>query len=118
MFMRKTLHAKGVRAIGRGARALNLHSTVESGTTGTVGRDVTIFLDDLDIEFILAFLAGMPAYRQVFRALADVLDQREAMARMPSTPPVQAVAVALGSLQSSSVYKATVKREVTNAHHD
>ncbi len=97
---RKDLAARHVVLIARGMEAVTIRSTVSDGPQLVIGRDVATFLDADDIALIVSSLAAMPAFRPMFRAVADELDRREAAADT-SALPADRLTSSLGSVETA-----------------
>jgi hypothetical protein len=111
---RKDLTTRHVEGVARGVEAVSISSKVSRGPQPVIGRDVSTFLDADDIALLVSSLAAMPAFRQMFRAVADELDRREAVAGDTSASPPERLSSSLGSVETTSAVR-RVAREAIGA---
>lgn len=75
--MKTPITGKRVKTIGHGMQSVTLYSEVTGGPAGTVGRELSIWLAPNDVASLAASLASMPAFRGMFRAVADEIDRQD-----------------------------------------
>src|SRR5690348_11660094 len=98
----QSMIVRGIKSIGRGVAALTIRARVTEGPAMSINREVNFFMADTDLTMILTTLAQMPAYRDVFRIIADEIDWRERIANDPDNAPVTRRAHDLASLETTS----------------
>lgn len=79
--MAKGITGKGVSSLSRAtddSPSITLNSEVVEGPAGAAGRRISVSLDAASIAFLFSTLATTPAFRGLFRVVADTLDACEA----------------------------------------
>ena len=112
---RTEIQAVKVGSIGKGTAAITLNARITQGPVNITGRNVSTFLADSDIGFIMSTLASMPVYRDIFRVIADELDARDAIRNADGTAPVRRMEYDLNSPETHAVITALVRNTVDNA---
>lgn len=111
----KDITVRAVRSIGRGTAALTVCGRVADGPASMISRQVNFFMADTDLAFVLSTLAQMPAYRDVFRAIADELDWRERVSLADDSSPVTRLAHKLDSPETSSRVRQIITESINAA---
>jgi hypothetical protein len=108
----KDMTIKDVDSISRGVAAITIHGRVATGPAGAVDRRAGFHLSDNSLAFILSTLAGMPAYRDVFRAIADEIDLRRVTGENKATAPVTRRQMELDSADSMQAFTLVTRNAI------
>lgn len=89
----KGLVADGISSVGQSfgkAPGLTLGSTITRGTADAKGRQLTVHLNEHDIDFILSVMARQPELVERLKLVVETVEQVAAQA--DSTDPYQRIA--------------------------
>jgi hypothetical protein len=109
---RQVISVKRLNRVSLGMAAVTLTGPVSSGPADSLGRDVRFFVGPDQVAHLIAALAAMPLYRDVFGIVAGIMDARAAVANDPDAAPVLRVQNDLSSLETREAIMAAITQEI------